>query len=216
MAESISEVFYLSDPNTDSILYISPAFEEVWGISAQLLYDRMPAFVESIVPEHRDGVIQMLEQQKLGVHTDVEYKILRPDGTHRWIRDRSFPIYDETNSVIRTSGIAEDVTRYKIKEEELRSSEEHYRSLIESSDAIIFMFDRDLRITFVNQVTLARFKVSNEEMMGKKINDFIAPEDVEKYFGTIERVFQTNTPIILETDLTINGEKIHTRNSSHS
>jgi PAS domain S-box-containing protein len=213
MAESITEVFYLSDPNTDSILYISPAFEEVWGISAQLLYDRMPAFVESIVPEHRDGVIQMLEQQKLGVHTDVEYKILRPDGTHRWIRDRSFPIYDETNSVIRTSGIAEDVTRYKIKEEELRSSEEHYRSLIESSDAIIFMFDRDLRITFVNQVTLARFKVSYEEMMGKKIDDFIAPEDVEKYFGTLERVFQTNTPIILETDLTINGEKIHTRNS---
>lgn len=213
MAENITEVFYLSDPNTDSILYISPAFEEVWGIPVQLIYDRMPAFVESIVPEHRAGVIQMLEQQKLGVHTDIEYKILRPDGTIRWIRDRSFPIYDDNNSVIRISGIAEDVSKYKIKEEELRSSEEHYRSLIESSDAIIFMFDRDLRITFVNQVTLTRFKVSYEEMIGKKIDDFIAPEDVEKYFGTLEHVFQTNTPIVIETELNIYGDKVHTRNS---
>lgn len=213
MAENITEVFYLSDPNIDSILYISPAFEEVWGIPVQLIYDRMPAFVESIVPEHRAGVIQMLEQQKLGVHTDIEYKILRPDGTIRWIRDRSFPIYDDNNSVIRISGIAEDVSNYKIKEEELRSSEEHYRSLIESSDAIIFMFDRDLRITFVNQVTLTRFKVSYEEMIGKKIDDFIAPEDVEKYFGTLEHVFQTNTPIVIETELNIYGDKVHTRNS---
>lgn len=213
MAESITEVFYLSDPNTDSILYISPAFEEVWGISAQLLYDRMPAFVESIVPEHRAGVIQMLEQQKLGVHTDVEYKILRPDGTNRWIRDRSFPIYDDNNVMIRISGIAEDITKFKTKEEELRSSEEHYRSLIESSDAIIFMFDRDLRITFVNQITLTRFNTSYEEMIGKKIDDFIAPEDVKKYFGTLEHVFQKNTPIVIETDLNINGDKVHTRNS---
>lgn len=213
MAESITEVFYLSDPNAGKILYISPAFEEVWGIPVQVLYDRMPAFVESIVEEHRELVIDMLEQQRLGVQSDVEYKILRPDGSQRWIRDRSFPIFDENNTVIRISGIAEDVTKYKIKEEELRSSEEHYRSLIESSDAIILMFDRELKITFVNKVTITRFNSTYENIIGKQIDDFILPEEVDRYEGTLEYAFQKNEPLVVETELTINGEKVYTRNS---
>ena len=213
MAESVTEVFYLSDPRENKILYISPAFEHVWGISVQKLYDYMPAFVDSIIDEDKAQVIKMLEMQAAGNITDVEYRIQRPDGTVRWIRDRAFPIFDENRNVIRISGIADDITKYKSKEEELRSSEELYRSLIESSDAIILMIDRNNKITFANKVTLEKFNTTYEEIIGKTMPDYVTPEESQKYFGLFQSVFEKNEQVVVETELTINGRPLTTRNS---
>lgn len=213
MADNISEVFYLTDPIENKVLYISKAFEEVWGIPVEVLYNHMPEFVATIDDEYKEHVIDMLQRQANGEHTDIEYKINRPDGTQRWIRDRAYPIYDENNKVFRISGIADDITKYKLKEEELRSSEEHYKSLIESSDAIILLFNRQHEITFVNKVTLNKFNANYKDIVGKKIEDILVSEDVERYRGTFEHVFETNETLVLETELTINSEKIWTRNS---
>ncbi len=213
MADNISEVFYLTDPIANKVLFISKAFEDVWGISVETLYERMPAFVETIDDEYKEHVIDMLQRQAKGEQTDIEYKINRPDGTQRWIRDRAYPIYDENNKVFRISGIADDITKYKIKEEELRSSEEHYRSLIESSDAIIMLFNRQHEITFVNRVTIDKFNTNYKDIIGKKIEDLLISEDIERYKGTFEHVFETKETLVLETELNINGEKIWTRNS---
>lgn len=213
MAESVTEVFYLSDPRENKILYISPSFEHIWGISVQKLYDYMPAFVDSIIDEDKANVIKMLEMQASGNITDVEYRIQRPDGTIRWIRDRAFPIFDDQRNVIRISGIADDITKYKSKEEELRSSEELYRSLIESSDAIILMIDRNNKITFANKVTLDKFNTTYEEIIGKTMPDFVTPEESLRYFGLFQSVFERNEQMVVETELTINGRPFTTRNS---
>lgn len=213
MAESVTEVFYLSDPIQNKILYISPAFEEIWGMPVQKLYDYMPAFVESIVDEDKARVIEMLEMQGKGVITDIEYRIHRPDGSIRWIRDRAFPIFDEHKNVIRTSGIADDISKYKLKEEELRNSEELYRSLIESSDAIIFMVDRNRKITFANKVTLEQFSTTYEELIGTTLEKLVDPNDFKKYDGLFDSVFKKNERVVVESELTINGNFLCTRNS---
>ena len=213
MAESVTEVFYLSDPIQNKILYISPAFEEIWGIPVQRLYDYMPAFVDSIVDEDKARVIEMLEMQGKGVNTDIEYRIVRPDGSIRWIRDRAFPIFDDQKNVIRVSGIADDISKYKLKEEELRESEELYRSLIESSDAIIFMVDREKKITFANKVTLEQFGTKYEDLIGKKIENLVDPDDFKKYDGLFDSVFAKNERVVVETEITINGNNLFTRNS---
>jgi len=213
MAESVTEVFYLSDPSENKILYISPAFEEIWGIPVQRLYDFMPAFVDSILEEDKGIVIQMLQRQAEGHNTDVEYRIQRPDGVIRWIRDRAFPIFDEQRNVVRVSGIADDITKYKSKEEELRKSEELYRSLIESSDAIILMVDRNNQITFANKVTLEKFNTTYKDIIGKTMPDFVSKAEADRYAGLFQSVFEKNEQIVIETDLTINGREFCTRNS---
>lgn len=213
MADNITEVFYLTDPIDNKVLYISKAFEEVWGLPVDLIYDHMPAFVESIDDEYKEEVINALNDQSKGLPTDIEYKINRPDGTQRWIRDRAYPIFNEDNNVVRISGIADDITRYKYKEEELRISEEHYRSLIESSDAIILLFNKQLEITFVNKITIDKFNTSYANLIGRKMSDLLTDNDLKRYKGTFEDVFSTNIATVLEAELTINDEKIWTRNS---
>src|SRR5262249_27289868 len=115
LAENIREVFWMSDPNKVEILYISPAYEEVWGRSCQSLYEQPHSFLDAIHPEDLQRVVsESLNKQLDGDPGDVEYRIRRPDGALRWIRDRSFPIKDQNGRVYRVAGIAEDITDRKL------------------------------------------------------------------------------------------------------
>ncbi len=221
VAENIKEVFYLTDPNTQKLLFISNAFEEIWGVTPEFLYQNMPYFVESVLPEYKERVIKSLEDQAKGIFTDIEYKIRRPDGTERWIRDRSYPIFDDNGKVIRVSGIADDITKYKATEEQIRNSEELYRSLIESADGSIVVFDSKLRITFANSIALQKIntwlesdkQVTLGSILNKKFNDFL-PEHVSNQFNNlISRVFEEGQIHLEETKTLQNGEEIYNRNS---
>jgi two-component system cell cycle sensor histidine kinase/response regulator CckA len=120
LAENIKEVFWLSNPETTQILYVSPAYQEIWGRSTASLYENPKSFVDAIHPEDKPHVLKVLEQQAVEGTFDHEYRIVRPDGSVRWIRDRGFPIRDETGRLYRVAGIAEDITERKQAEEQLR------------------------------------------------------------------------------------------------
>lgn len=221
VAENIKEVFYLTDPVSQKLLYISNAFEDIWGVTAEFLYENMPYFVESVMPEYKEKVIKSLEDQSNGHFTDVEYKIKRPDGTERWIRDRSYPIFDENGKVVRVSGIADDITKYKVTEEQIRNSEELYRSLIESADGAIVVFDRKLHITFANSIALEKVntwiesnsQLSLGDILNKKFNDFL-PEYVSEQFNElILKVFNEGEILLEETKTIQNNNEIYNRNS---
>lgn len=119
-AENIREVFWMSDPLKQKMLYISPAYEEIWGRSCESLYQQPKSFLEAIHPEDQQRAITFVEQQPRGDKTDIEYRIIRPDGSMRWIRDRAFPIKNEVGQVYRIVGIAEDITQKRLAEEELK------------------------------------------------------------------------------------------------
>jgi len=121
LAENIHEVFWMSDPRKHQILYISPAYEKIWGRSCESLYQDPRSFIDAIDPEDRKHLKAVLEQQARGESTDIVYRVIRPDGLHRWIRDRSFPIQDQSGRVYRTAGIAEDITQQREAEEELKN-----------------------------------------------------------------------------------------------
>src|ERR1043165_763979 len=123
MAENINEVFWLVDPNEGAMLYVSPAYEEIWGRTCRSLYERPASYVESVHPEDRVRVTDASERQRRGERTEDEYRIVRPDGSVRWIHDRAFPLKGESGGVSRIVGIAEDITERKQLEEQLRQSQ---------------------------------------------------------------------------------------------
>jgi PAS domain S-box-containing protein len=124
LAENINEVFWLADPQTTQILYVSPAYERVWGRSCQSLYERPQSFLDAVHPEDRERArVAALEKHSRGEATDVEYRIVRPDGSVRWVRDRGFPIKDAAGRVYRFAGLAEDVTEKKEAEEALKEAD---------------------------------------------------------------------------------------------
>jgi len=122
LAENIREVFYISEQGT--IRYISPAYEDIWGGSPQSLYQDQKSILDSIHPEDRDRVMRSLPRESRGEVEEV-YRIVRPDGSIRWIKDRSFPIYDASGKTCRVVGIAADITDLKLGEEKLKSLSLH-------------------------------------------------------------------------------------------
>jgi PAS domain S-box-containing protein len=120
LAENIHQVFWMSDPFKHEMLYISPAYEKIWGRSCESLYLQPRSFLDAIHPEDQERVRASLEEQALGKGTDIIYRVVRPDGGSRWIRDRSFPIQDRSGRFYRTAGIAEDITQQREAEEELK------------------------------------------------------------------------------------------------
>jgi PAS domain S-box-containing protein len=124
LAENIKEVFWMADPQTTEILYISPAYEQVWGQSCEGLYEQPRSFLDAVHPEDRERVrVAALEKHSRGEATDEEYRVVRPDGSVRWVRDRGFPVTGANGRVYRMVGIAEDITEKKRAEEALREAD---------------------------------------------------------------------------------------------
>ena len=124
LTENIREVFWIGAPDWNEVLYISPAYEEIWGRSCESLYAKPLDWLDAVVEADREQVIDTISKISAGELSNVafpEYRILRPDGSERWIYARAFPICDEEGKVFRIAGIAEDITVRKHAEEEIRS-----------------------------------------------------------------------------------------------
>jgi diguanylate cyclase (GGDEF)-like protein/PAS domain S-box-containing protein len=119
LAENIREVFYIYEPDIHQISYISPAYMEIWGRTCESLYQEPKSIWDNVHPEDKDRVMRSLEKKSRGEVEEV-YRIVRPDGSIRWIKDRSFPIYDNSGKTHRIVGIAADITDLKFGEEKLK------------------------------------------------------------------------------------------------
>jgi len=93
----------------------------VWGCSSADLYQNRNWLVESVHAEDRDRVAAFLTKMK-SEPTEESYRIVRADGSVRWIHDRSFLVYDPEGKPYRVGGIAEDVTAHRELEEQLRQA----------------------------------------------------------------------------------------------
>ncbi len=121
LAENVRAVFWMTDARATRLLYVSPTYEEVWGRPCEGLYERPETWQQAIHPDDREGAASTFERfVRDGRAYEQEYRVVRPDGSARWVRDRGFPVRDVAGQVYRVAGIAEDVTRQKQKDEELR------------------------------------------------------------------------------------------------
>ena len=118
MAECINDVVWMTDPSKGQMIYISQAYETIWGGSCEELYRDATKFVEAIDPRDRARVIAAFPEQEKGTYA-VEYRIIQPDGSQRWIKDRAFPVTNEDGQVYRLVGLAEDITERKDIEREI-------------------------------------------------------------------------------------------------
>jgi PAS domain S-box-containing protein len=121
MASVIDGVFWMTDSTENAMLYISPGYEKIWGRTTQSLYDNPKQWLDAIYVDDRDRVLAAATTKQVAGTYDEQYRITRPDGTVRWIRDRAFPIKDAAGAVIRISGFAEDITEAKESHEKLEA-----------------------------------------------------------------------------------------------
>jgi diguanylate cyclase (GGDEF)-like protein/PAS domain S-box-containing protein len=143
IAENVREVFWITEVPSDRLLYVSPAFEQIWQRTPEEYYRDADLWRDSLVPEDRERVLGALgRQQELGSY-DVEYRIRRPDGAIRWIHDRGFPVRDAQGTLYRIVGTAEDITERKAAEREVRALNRIYALLSGVNTLIVRVSDRD-------------------------------------------------------------------------
>jgi PAS domain S-box-containing protein len=124
LAENVREVFWILNPASGDLLYVNPAYEEIWGRSCESLYADPVSWFEAIHPEDQAEANRINGRQRQGEVIAAEYRIRRPDGSERWIRDRAFPIRDQSGHLIRVAGIADDITERKAFEARLVRAKE--------------------------------------------------------------------------------------------
>jgi PAS domain S-box-containing protein len=123
LAENVAEVFWLRDCATNSIIYINPAYEKIWGASVQSLYDDPSSFMRLVHPDDNERIRNAYTRMNED-HTPFNetYRLLMDDGSVKYIWARSEPIRDHTGKIIRFAGIAEDVTGDVLHEADLQSA----------------------------------------------------------------------------------------------
>jgi PAS domain S-box-containing protein len=109
LTDNISQVFWITTSDKSKMLYISPAYEKVWQRPIAPLKDSGKIWLDAVHPDDRERVEQYMGSQSQGMDS-INYRIVRPDGSIRHIRSRSFPVRDESGEVQRIAGVAEDVT----------------------------------------------------------------------------------------------------------
>jgi PAS domain S-box-containing protein len=111
--EASSDVLWIRNAQTLDLVYISPAVEQVYGISTQAIEGRnsIDVWLSLILPEDQEPVMSNLRRIQAGEQISQEFRIRRPsDGEVRWIRDTGFFIPGTQGGV---GGIARDITGEK-------------------------------------------------------------------------------------------------------
>lgn len=177
LAEHIREVFWITNPGKTQVVYISPGYEEIWGRSCESLYAHPASWLDAIHPEDRSRIEQAaMSRQTLDVY-DETYRILRPDGSMRWIWDRAYPIRDASNHVYRIVGFAEDITEHKQIEAELIASERRYRVLFDDNPSMYFMVDAAGTVLSVNRFGADRLGYEVHDLVGLSVVNVFHPDD---------------------------------------
>jgi len=121
-AENTREVFWVIPLRADEETYVSPAYEQIWNRSCESVRQNPTSWMDGIHPDDLEESRIRVAAQLAGENTDAEYRIRTPDGQEKWIRDRAFPIRDQSGQLIRVVGVSEDITEQKRHETELAST----------------------------------------------------------------------------------------------
>jgi len=192
LAENIESVFWMVNVQPHQMIYISPGYEKIWGRSCADLYAYGRFFASSIYPEDRERVMSTFTKEIVS-EDEIEYRIVRPDGEIRWIRDRAFPIRNQAGKVYRIVGIAEDISEHKQAEKALRESEERFRQLAENIQDSFWLISAELTdVLYISPAYEQIWGRSREALYANPLTwmEFVHPEDKHLLHEAMGRVLQ--------------------------
>lgn len=121
LAESVHEVFWLTDATNAKMLYVSPAYERIFGRSCAALYANARDWLEAVHPDDRARMATFTGSPPAAACLD-RYRIVRRNGSVRTVEIKVFPIV-ENGAVVRVAGVGQDITDRLSLEEEVRQTQ---------------------------------------------------------------------------------------------
>jgi PAS domain S-box-containing protein len=181
LADNIREVFWMTDVAKNLMIYVSPAYEEIWGRTVTSLYASPHDWINAIHPEDRTRIVEAAHTKQISGKYDEVYRIVRPDNSVRWVQDRAFPIQDESGKVYRVVGIAEDITERKQVWDALRENEARKSAIMRVALDAIITINHEGRIIELNSAAEHIFTHSRAKLIGENIMEII-PSSLRPWF----------------------------------
>lgn len=210
LAENIDAVFWLREVNENRACYVSSAYERLWGLNSQELYADQQVWVNYIHPEDRESTDKAFQEKAAAGQFDQDYRIVLPDGSIRWVRDRCFPLHDETGKIYRFAGIAEDITDRKRSEQVLRESEERFRTSVENMLDCFGVYRAvrdqqgqivDFRTEYVNDAACLNNQMTREQQIGRGLCELLPAHRDSGLFDEYCRVVETGQELVKDSVL---------------
>ncbi|OWY69279.1 hypothetical protein B7486_22315 [cyanobacterium TDX16] len=160
LVNSIEDVFWMSDLQKEQLIYVSPAYEKVWGRSCDSIKANWREWLNAVHPDDRERVQRIFFENVWRGGYDAEYRVVRPDGSIRWVRDRGYPVKNEVKAMRYVSGIAQDITERKQAEASLLKQEQRYRYIFNAVGVSVWEED------------FSEVKAAIERLKAQGIRDF--------------------------------------------
>lgn len=203
IAESIDQVFWITSSTAGgqrSAVYVSPAFEKVWGLPREALEPNLDGWLRTIVEEDLQAIRESIEaaaRDPAGAF-DVVYRIRRGDGGIRRIHDRGRVVRDELSGELRQIGVAEDITEKYEAEQALVRSEAANAALIAAIPDLLFRVDREGRYLDYSGPADAILAVPPSEFLGKTFREVLPPDRAEQCMASLRDAFATGLTQVYE------------------
>ena len=162
LVETIAEVVWITNPEKTQTIYINPAYERVFGRSCETAYASPRDWMEAIDPEDRERVIAHSLPGPAQAVGELTYRIIRPDGSRRWIRNKSAKIRDASGRVVRIAGIATDITDHHDLELQLQHAQ-RMESLGRLAGGVAHDFNNILAVVAANSSMLGTMLPAHSE-----------------------------------------------------
>ncbi|TAE59970.1 MAG: PAS domain S-box protein [Nostocales cyanobacterium] len=218
-AENSQEVILVREVESGKLLYVNPAYTEIWGKSIESLYENPDSWKDAIHPDDIAIINQHYQKISERKFLNTEYRIIRPDGSIRWIWGRCFPIYDANGKIYRIGAIAQDITERKIAEQErdhllgilsaqnyyleaqisqrtaeLRASEKRFRNLVETSSDWVWEVNEFGIYIYASPQIINILGYTPAEILGRTPFDLMPPAEADRVLAEFTKFASVQVP----------------------
>lgn len=196
LAESLPHLVWTCETD-GSCDYLSRQWVEYTGRPAEEQLGS--GWADHIHPDDRGGVRgAWADAVQQGKQLDIEFRIRRADGVHRWFKTRAVPLRDSAGRVAKWFGSNTDFDDFKRSEEALRSSEERFRVMADRAPVLIWMSGTDGHCNWFNQVWLEFVGRTMLQELGNGWLENVHPEDTQRCMSVYQEAFQARRPFSME------------------
>ena len=203
LTRNIGKFCWVTDPKKKQLVYISPGYEKLWSYTRERSYFSPQEWLASLnVADLNEKLGSTPPAQPKAVQ-DREYQVVDSEGGMRWIRDRTFPIYDAEGKLVRLFGIAEDVTESKRMEETLLRNEWKARALLSLLSVHVARVRKDG--TILEWSGSDEQHIAGSSVVGKNLRELLPVSLASDALRRVAEVLQANEPTVAVGEINLSG-----------